>query len=91
MINSDIRPSGVYVISPVGLSPNGSCTDLLSVSTSTHVTKRQLPMIESAACDLEQYAPVTMSSAIKQLRPIEIIRISIVCPKCHLSDPHRVK
>src|SRR5215831_15116396 len=43
-------PSDVYVMNPKGLSPKSLCTALLSVSSSTHDTRRQVPTTESAAC-----------------------------------------
>src|SRR5262245_56365209 len=42
-------PSDVYVMNPKGLSPK-RCTALLSVSSSTHDTRRQVPTTETAAC-----------------------------------------
>jgi hypothetical protein len=50
--------------------------DLLSVSTSTQDSRRQLPTIESAACEVVQNVPTKTKSAMKPLRVMAVIEKS---------------
>ncbi len=62
-------PSEVYVMTPIGLSPKTACTALLSTSSWTHDTKRQLPSTDSPACAVDQTEAITTIIANPKRRP----------------------